>query len=74
MSRPTPPTYKIRNWPTYKKARKRRGSLPIWFDPAMAWEAPQTGKRGRLPVYSDATVQTCLTMKGDGGPEIRPVD
>jgi hypothetical protein len=29
------PAYKIRNWPAYNEALKRRGSLMIWFDPAM---------------------------------------
>ena len=29
----------------------------------MAWAAKPTGKRGCQPVYSDAAVQTCLTMK-----------
>ncbi len=29
----------------------------------MSWEAAPTGKRGRRPVYSDAAIQTCLTMK-----------
>ena len=29
----------------------------------MAWAAQPTGKRDRQPVYSDAAVQTCLTMK-----------
>lgn len=63
MSRPTSPTYKTRNWPAYNKALKRRGSLTIWFDPAMTWEAMPTGKRGRQPAYGDAAIQTCLTMK-----------
>ena len=63
MSRPTPPTYKTRNWPAYNEALKRRGSLTIWFDPSMTWEAAPTGKRGRQPDYSDAAIQTCLTMK-----------
>ena len=63
MSRPTPPTYKIRNWPACNQALKRRGSLTIWFDPAMTWKAAQTGKRGRTPDYNDAAIQTCLTMK-----------
>lgn len=48
---------------SYNKALKRRGSLSIWFDPDMVWAAKPTGKRGRQPVYSDAAVQTCLTMK-----------
>jgi hypothetical protein len=63
MSRPDRPTYKTLNWPEYNKALKRRGSLTIWFDPDMAWAAKPTGKRARQPVYSDAAVQTCLTMK-----------
>ena len=63
MSRPNTPSYKTTNRPVYNGALKRRVSLTIWFDPGMAWEAKPTGKRGRQPVYSDAAVQTCLTMK-----------
>ncbi|WP_036181687.1 IS5/IS1182 family transposase, partial [Palleronia rufa] len=63
MSRPTPPTYTTRNWPAYNEALKRRGSLTIWFDPEMIWDAAPTGKRGRQPTYSDTAIQTCLTMK-----------
>ena len=63
MSRPTPPTYKTRNWPAYNEALKRRGSLTIWFDPEMSWDAAPTGRRGRQQTYSDAAIQTCLTMK-----------
>ena len=77
MSRPTPPAYKTRNWPAYNEALKRRGSLTIWFDPAMTWDAAPTGKRGRQPDYSGEedqetvqwtvsptnAIQTCLTMK-----------
>ena len=63
MSRPTPPAYKTRNWPAYNEALKRRGSLTIWFDTEMIWEAKPTGKRGWHPVYSDPAIQTCLTMK-----------
>ncbi len=63
MSRPTPPTYKTRNWPACNEALRRRGPLTIWFDPEMTWEATSTGKRGRQLVYSDTAIQTCLTMK-----------
>ena len=63
MSKPNIPSYKTLNWPEYNRALKRRGSLTIWFDPDMSWAANPTGKRGRQPVYSDAAVQTCLTMK-----------
>ena len=47
-----PPAYKTRNWTAYNEALKRRGSLSIWFDPAMTWEAAPNGKRGRPPDYS----------------------
>ena len=63
MSRPTSRIYKTTNWPEYNDALKRRGSLTIWFDPEMCWDAAPTGKGGRQPIYSDAAVQTCLTMK-----------
>jgi hypothetical protein len=63
MSRPTPPAHETRNWPAYSAALKRRGSLTIWFDPAMSWKAAPTGKRGRQPDHSDAAIQFCLTMK-----------
>lgn len=63
MGRQTPPTSKIRNWPGYNQALKRRRSLMIWFDPAMTWEATPTGQRGRQPDCSNAAIQTGLTMK-----------
>jgi len=52
-----------RNWPAYNEALKRRGSLTIWFDPAVTWDAGPTGRRGRQRTYSDAAIQTCLSMK-----------
>jgi hypothetical protein len=63
MSIPIPPSYKTRNWPACNEALKQRGSVTIWFDPDMVWAPPPTGKRGRPPQYSDAAIQTCLTMK-----------
>ena len=63
MSKPNTPNYKTLNWPAYNEALKRRGSLTIWFDPEMSWDAAPTGKRGRQPVYSDTAIQTCLMMK-----------
>ena len=63
MSRPIPPSYKTKNWPAYNEALKQRGSLTFWFDPEMVWTPPATGKRGRQQQYSDAAIQTCLTMK-----------
>lgn len=63
MSRPSPPTYRTRNWPACNNALKRRGSLTIRFDPEMSWDAAPTGRRGRQQTYSDAAIQTCLSMK-----------
>ena len=63
MSRPTSTTYRTKNWPAYNEALKRRGSLTIWFDPEMNWDAAPTGRRGRQQTYSDAAIQTCLSMK-----------
>ncbi|MCA3459458.1 MAG: transposase, partial [Rhodobacter sp.] len=63
MSRLNTSAYKTLNWPEYNKVRKRRGSLTIWFGPEMACAAKPTGKRGRQPVCSDASVQTGLMMK-----------
>ncbi len=63
MSSWTPTTYKTKNWPDYNRALKQRGSLSIWFDAEMAWEAKPSGKRGRQQAYSDAAIQACLTIK-----------
>mgnify|MGYP001082453932 CR=1 FL=1 len=63
MSSWIPTTYKTKNWPDYNRALKQRGSLSIWFDPEMAWEAKPSGNRGRQQAYSDAAIQACLTIK-----------
>ena len=63
MSSWAPTKYKTTNWSAYNEALRQRGSLTIWFDPDMVWQPPPTGKRGRQPSFSDAAIQTCLTMK-----------
>ncbi|SIO59972.1 Transposase DDE domain-containing protein [Rhodovulum sp. ES.010] len=63
MSRPPKPTYKTTNWPAYNQALKQRGSLTVWFDPSMQWDALPSGRRGRQRAYSDAAIQACLTLK-----------
>lgn len=63
MSSWAPTKYKTKNWSTYNEALKRRGSLSIWFDPEMVWTPPPSGKRGRQSQFSDAAIQTCLTIK-----------
>jgi len=63
MSSWTPTTYKTRNWVEYNLSLKQRGSLAIWFDPEMVWEAAPSGRRGHQQAYSDAAIQACLTLK-----------
>jgi hypothetical protein len=63
MSRPAKTTYKTTNWHSYNQALRQRGSLTVWFDPSMQWEAAPSGRRGRQQAYSDAAIQVCLTIK-----------
>ena len=63
MSSWSPTKYKTKNWPSYNTALKQRGSLSIWFDPGMTWVPLPSGKRGRQQQFSDAAIQTCLTLK-----------
>lgn len=55
--------YKTSNWAEYNAALRQRGSLTIWFDPSMNWEAVPNGKRGRQQHFSDSAIQTCLMLK-----------
>lgn len=71
MSKPKPVTYRTTNWHDYNKALARRGSLSIWFDPETQWLAAPTGKRGRQPVFTDAAIQACLTLKALFGLPLR---
>ena len=63
MSSWAPTKYKTKNCSAYHEALKHRGSLSIWFDPEMTWTPSPSGKRGRQRQFSDAAIQTCLTMK-----------
>lgn len=58
-----PTKYKTTNWSAYNDSLKQRGSLSIWFDPEMIWVPPPRGKRGRQQSFSNAAIQTCLTLK-----------
>ena len=74
MSKPTHPTYRTTNWRSYNAALKQRGALHIWFDPETVWLAKPRGRRGRSATFTDAAIQACLTLKGEGRPENRPAD
>ncbi|PTR11603.1 DDE family transposase [Cereibacter azotoformans] len=54
---------------TMANALRRRGSLLVWLDKEMAWLAPRQGRPGRPPVFSEAAIQVCLSIKGEGRPE-----
>ncbi len=71
MSKPAAPTYRTTNWRDYNAALRRRGSLVIWFDPKATWVAAPGGCRGRPATFSDAAIQTCLTLKALFGLPLR---
>ena len=71
MSKPKPPVYRTANWHDYNAALAKRGSLSIWFDPETQWLALPTGKRGRQPVFTNAAIQACLTLKALFGLPLR---
>jgi len=61
MPKPSPTRYCTTNWSDYNAALRKRGSLSVWFE--MVWHADKTSKRGRPETFSDAAIQTCLTLK-----------
>jgi transposase len=71
MSKPSPTRYRSLNWSAYDASLRERGSLTVWFDPSTPWHAAPSGKRGAQPVYSDAAIQACLTVKGLFGLPLR---
>jgi hypothetical protein len=62
MSGWAPTKFKTTNWSAYNEALRQRGQLTIWFDPDPLCKAPPTGKRDRQPWFSDAGIQTCVTL------------
>lgn len=63
MPKPTPTRYRTTNWSAYNAALRKRGEMLIWFDNDMTWLAPHDGHAGRPPVFSDAAIQFCLSIK-----------
>lgn len=63
MSKPPRAKYRTTNWSEYNAALKRRGSLMVWLDADLQWQAPASGRSGRPAVFSDAAIQFCLTLK-----------
>lgn len=63
MSSWAPTVYQTGNWPLYKTALKRRGSMSIWFDPEMVWVLPLDGRHRRQLSFGDAGIQSCLALE-----------
>ena len=63
MFKSAPTRYRILNWSSYNASLRERGSLFVWFEPSTPWPATPSGKRRGQPVYSDAAIQACLTIK-----------
>lgn len=63
MNKPSPVRYRTTNWSSYNAALRQRGSLLIWLDQETAWLAPHEGRPGRPPVFSNAAMQFCLSIK-----------
>ncbi|MCR0984872.1 IS5 family transposase [Roseomonas populi] len=56
--------YRTRSWREYDKGLISCGNLTVWVSPELAWHAAKgTGRRGRPPVFTDAAIQTVLTLK-----------
>uniref|UniRef100_UPI003F79A73A transposase n=1 Tax=Chromobacterium amazonense TaxID=1382803 RepID=UPI003F79A73A len=71
MTKPAPKRYRTTNWKAYNQALIQRGSLSVWLDTSMPWQAAPRGKRGRTQTYSDAAIQFCLTIKNLFGLALR---
>jgi hypothetical protein len=56
MSKPPRAKYRTTNWTEYNAALKRRGSLMVWLDPDLQWQAGATGRAGRPAVFSEAAI------------------
>ncbi len=63
MTKPSPARYRTTNWPSYNASLRKRGSLLIWLDKEMMWLARREVRPGRPPVFSNAAIQFCLSIK-----------
>jgi hypothetical protein len=63
MSEPEPTRYRTTNWSDYNAALRKCASLLIWLNKDMTWLTPHEGRPGRPPVFSNAAIQFCLSIK-----------
>ncbi|VEB44098.1 Uncharacterised protein [Chromobacterium violaceum] len=71
MTKPAPKRYRTTNWNAYNQALIQRGSLSVWLDTSMSWQAAPRGNRGRGQTDSDVAIQFCLTIKNLFGLPLR---
>ena len=57
-------SFKVKNWPEYEAALRRRGSLTLWIEDG-ALEDWQTYGPGGQARYTDAAIQTSLMLRAD---------
>jgi hypothetical protein len=57
--------YRVKNWREYEQSLRDRGDITLWISQEAldAWTPPQTGTRGAQPVYSDAAIETALSLR-----------
>ena len=56
---------KVKNWPEYEAALRKRGDVTGWFDEDAvdAWNAAASGRPGGQRRYSDLAIVTALTLR-----------
>jgi IS5 family transposase len=57
--------YRVTNWPEYDHGLVDRGDLTLWISQEAidAWHPERSGARGGQRWYSDAAIQTALTLR-----------
>jgi len=57
--------YRVKNWPAYEAALRKRGDVTLWFDEdaLAAWNASPSGRAGGQRRYSDLAILTALTLR-----------
>lgn len=57
--------YRLRNWPAYESAVRKRGDLTLRFSAQAieTWQARGSGVPGRQRVHSDFAIETALTVR-----------
>ena len=61
---PNKSRYHTANWPEYYRSLQSRGGLTVWMSPdILSLDSARSGAKGRPKVYTDAAIQSILTLK-----------